>query len=227
MRKINFRTLRADEIEVCPSYIKDGKVNLLLDIKSTAIVSLLNDAVGNLGWQSRVNSVNGQLIVEIGIYDEERGEWVWKVDTTSECNKGADIYKCVLSQWGIDELYTIPIIQVPHDKNGYNGYKISEIEYNEQRKICHLVVVDNYGKEVYRLGKQSTNSPKPKDNSTTIIQLIKDRAYMESKKGNTNKYELEKFVKFYTSKVEKEGWRGDFRFDDLFAKWMKRCNITN
>ena len=30
MEKITFRTLRADEIEVRPSHIKDGKVNLLL-----------------------------------------------------------------------------------------------------------------------------------------------------------------------------------------------------
>ena len=157
IRKINFRELRADEIEVHPLHIKDGRVNLLLNINSKVMVSLLNDAVGNLGWQSRVNSVNGQLIVEIGIYDEGRGEWIWKGDTASECNIGTDTYKRVLSQWGIDELYTIPIIHVPHDENGYNGYKISEINYNEQRKISHLVIVDNYGNEVYRLGKQSTN----------------------------------------------------------------------
>ena len=59
MRNIDFRTLRADEIEVRPSHVKDGKANLLLYIDSRAVVSLLNETVGNLNWQSKFK---GQLI---------------------------------------------------------------------------------------------------------------------------------------------------------------------
>ena len=68
MSNINFRTLRADEIEVRPSHVKDGKANLLLYIDSRAVVSLLNETVGNLNWQSKFYEANGRVIGEIGIY---------------------------------------------------------------------------------------------------------------------------------------------------------------
>ena len=86
MENIIFRTLRADEIEVRPSHIKDGKANLLLYIDSRAVVSLLNETVGNLNWQSKFYEAKGQLIGEIGIYDKEKEMWIWKGDTGSESN---------------------------------------------------------------------------------------------------------------------------------------------
>ena len=46
MRDIIFRTLRADEIEVRPSHVKEGKANMLLYIDSRAVVSLLNETIG-------------------------------------------------------------------------------------------------------------------------------------------------------------------------------------
>ena len=86
MRDIIFRTLRADEIEVRPSHVKEGKANMLLYIDSRAVVSLLNETIGNMNWQSEFYGVNGQTIGRIGIYDEDRNLWVWKSDTGSESN---------------------------------------------------------------------------------------------------------------------------------------------
>ena len=73
---IKFRTLYAHEIEVRPSHVKDGKANLLLYIDSRAVVSLLDETIGNLNWQSEFYEVNGQTIGKIGIYNEERGMWI-------------------------------------------------------------------------------------------------------------------------------------------------------
>lgn len=238
MRKIDFRTLRADEIEVRPSHIKDGKANLLLYIDSRAVVSLLNETVGNLNWQSKFYEANGQMIGEIGIYDDERAVWIWKGDTGSEsnieANKGliSDVYKRALSRWGVDELYTSPRIQVEDDGYGNTGYKVSEIEYNEHREICHLVIVNRFGKEVYRMNPDNMvqetkpiNKPiQSCDNREVVIQSIKDTANKEWCKDGVNRTELQKFVAFYTKKVEKDGWTGDFRFDVLFTNWMKKCN---
>ena len=53
MKNKELRLLRADEIEVRPSHIKDGKANLLLYIDSRAVVALLNETVGNMNWQSK------------------------------------------------------------------------------------------------------------------------------------------------------------------------------
>ena len=237
MKNIDFRTLRADEIEVRLSHVKDGKANLLLYIDSRAVVSLLNESVGNLNWQSKFYEAHGQMIGEIGIYDDERGIWIWKGDTGSEsnieANKGliSDVYKRALSRWGVDELYTCPRIQIPDDGYGNSGYKVKEIEYNEHREICHLVIVNRFDKEVYRMTptndivqvtKPTRNLGQPCDNRELIIQYIKDAANMESHKGGVNMDELRKFVAFYTKKVENDGWKGDFHFDSLLANWMSR-----
>lgn len=243
MNSVTFRTLRAEEIEVRPSHIQDGKVNLLLYINSRAVVDLLNETVGNMNWQSRFYEANGQTIGEIGIYDEERGIWVWKSDTGTEskveADKGliSDTYKRVMSRWGIQELYTSPKINIPDDGYKCSGYKVSEIQYNDQRKITHLVITDRFGKEKFRWDKDeivptaSNNiSSLPKQNSNNsadIIQSIKDSANIEYYKEGTNRNELRRFVDFYVKKVERDGWKGNrFDFDKLFASWMSRSKAS-
>lgn len=238
MENIIFRTLRADEIEVRPSHIKDGKANLLLYIDSRAVVSLLNETVGNLNWQSKFYEAKGQLIGEIGIYDKEKDMWIWKGDTGSESNieaqKGlvSDVYKRVLSRWGIDELYSSPRIQVPDDGYGNSGYSVSEIIYNKNREIIHLAIINRFNKEVFRWDKypscsraQKSSQPEttPVNSNATILQSLRDSANAEYYKEGTNQEELKKFVAFYTEKIEKDKWTGNyFDFDKLFASWMSR-----
>lgn len=249
MRKIDFRTLRADEIEVRPSHIKDGKANLLLYIDSRAVVALLNETVGNMNWQSKFYEANGQVIGEIGIYDDERKLWVWKGDTGSESNieaeKGliSDVYKRVLARWGVQELYTSPRIQIPDDGYGNSGYKVAEILYNEHREITHLVIVNRFGKEVFRWDMENkaqaqtdlTSAPAPKattqesssnDGREQVIRSIKDNANKEYYKEGTNQEELRKFVNFYVSKVEKDGWKGSFDFNTLLSRWMAKVRTN-
>ena len=248
MKTVDFRTLRANEIEVRPSHIKDGKANLLLYIDSRAVVSLLNETVGNLNWQSKFYEVNGQLIGEIGIYDNEKDLWIWKGDTGSEsnieANKGliSDVYKRALSRWGVDELYSSPKIQVPDDGYGNSGYRVSDIQYNEHREICGLVIVNRFGKEVYRMddkqqkstvsnqpvavAQQPSASAKEPSEKEKIIKTLRDAANSIYNKEGTNQSELKKFVDFYTKKIEGDGWKGDFRFDVLFASWMNRTKSS-
>lgn len=249
MREIDFRTLRADEIEVRPSHIKDGKANLLLYIDSRAVVALLNETVGNMNWQSKFYEANGQVIGEIGIYDDERKLWVWKSDTGSESNieaeKGliSDVYKRVLARWGVQELYTSPRIQIPDDGYGNSGYKVAEILYNEHREITHLVIVNRFGKEVFRWDMENkaqaqtdlTSATAPKattqessssDGREQVIRSIKDNANKEYYKEGTNQEELRKFVNFYVSKVEKDGWKGSFDFNTLLSRWMAKVRTN-
>lgn len=253
MRDIIFRTLRADEIEVRPSHVKEGKANMLLYIDSRAVVSLLNETIGNMNWQSEFYGVNGQTIGRIGIYDEDRNLWVWKSDTGSESNieaeKGliSDIYKRVMSRWGVCELYSAPRISVPDDGYGNSGYKVSEILYNDHREITHLVIVNKFNKEVYRWDRENPSQvqtisatqvqtqPQPESSITTpqdkrvfvddsrkvIIQSITDRASKESLKEGVNHIELQKFVDFYVNKIKSDGWKGAFNFDTLFSRWMQ------
>lgn len=244
MKNLNFRTLRADEIELRPSHIKDGKTYLVPYIDSRAVVSLLNEIVGNLNWQSKFYSVNGQMIGEIGIYDEERGIWVWKGDTGSESNieagKGliSDVYKRALARWGVTELYTSPRIQIPDDGHGNSGYKVSEIQYNQQREICGLVIVNRFGKEVYRMNQEKqkstvSNQPvavaqqpsvsaKEPSEKERKIKTLRDAANSIYNKEGTNQAELKKFVEYYTKIIKEKGWKNEFDFEKLFGRWMSR-----
>ena len=241
-QSIKFRTLYAHEIEVRPSHVKDGKANLLLYIDSRAVVSLLDETIGNLNWQSEFYEVNGQTIGKIGIYNEERGMWIWKSDTGSESNieaeKGliSDIYKRVLSRWGVCELYSAPKIAVADDGYGCSGYKVSEILYNEHREIIHLVIVNRFGKEVFRWDSQQQSQSIPSispasqtqecnvsTNSKEVIQSIKDNANRVYRLEGTNQDELKKFVNFYIRKIDKDGWKGTFNFDTLFSRWMDKA----
>lgn len=239
MNNITFRPLRADEIEVRPSHVKDGKANLLLYIDSRAVVSLLNETVGNLNWQSKFYEAKGQLIGEIGIYDKEKDMWIWKGDTGSESNieaqKGlvSDVYKRVLARWGIDELYSSPRIQVPDDGYGNSGYKVAEIDYNGDRDITHLVIVNRFDKEAFRWDTQQQSQSilqvhpvslpdKREDCTNDTIQSIRDNANKMYRIEGTNQEELKKFVNFYIGKIEKEGWKGPFNFETLFQRWMER-----
>ena len=59
-RHVEFRTLKANEIEVRPQSLKNGKAKMLLYIDSRAATELLDETVGNLNWQSDFYEVNGK-----------------------------------------------------------------------------------------------------------------------------------------------------------------------
>lgn len=152
---------------------------MLLYIDSRAVVKLLNETVGNMDWQSEFFSVNDQLMCRIGIYDAGKQMWIWKSDTGSESNieaeKGlvSDCYKRVLSRWGVIELYSAPNIVIPDDGYGNKGYKVTEIDYDNDRNIIHLVIANRFDKEVFRWDKGETpkvaqavnNAPENKNNA--------------------------------------------------------------
>ena len=252
--EIKFRYLRADEIEVRPAHSdKDsGKVNLLLYIDSRAVVNLLNETVGNLNWKSRFYEANGLVFGEISIYNEELKDWIGKSDTGSESNieaeKGlvSDIYKRVLSRWGVTELYSSPTIKVDNDGYGNKGYRVSEIDYNNNREITHLVIVNRFGKEVYRMNnnqetkvEQRQAIPKKEvvvpltsngsvvfagDNLNLVKQIQEHAENLLKSNSVVNEKELNKFVAYYTNRVNNGKWEGNFKFDELFNKWISRYN---
>ena len=186
MKNLEFRTLRADEIEVRPQSVKNGKATMLLYIDSRAVVSLLNETVGNMNWTSEFYEANGQMIGKIAIYDEDRDIWVSKSDTGSESNieaeKGlvSDIYKRVLSRWGVQELYSAPRITWDDDGYGNTGYKVSHIAYDENRNIISLQIVNRWGKEAFKWEKgteiphtpqKPVNEPKISNMDLSLIHI--------------------------------------------------------
>lgn len=235
MKNLEFRTLRADEIEVRPQSVKNGKATMLLYIDSRAVVSLLNETVGNMNWTSEFYEANGQMIGKIAIYDEDRDIWVSKSDTGSESNieaeKGlvSDIYKRVLSRWGVQELYSAPRITWDDDGYGNTGYKVSHIAYDENRNIISLQIVNRWGKEAFKWekGTEIPHASQKPVNEPKISNMDILKTFYEQNKRNAdiNVEQLTKFKDFYKAKMD--SWKGVFNPSTAFEKWMQRATVPH
>lgn len=242
MKDIRFRTLRADEIEVRPAQIKDGKATVLLYIDSRAVVRLLNETVGPLGWQMEFEDVCGQVVGKLGIWDDDKHMWVYKSDTGSESNieakKGlySDCYKRTLARWGVDELYTAPRIIVPDDGYG-NHYHVGEISYNDNREITHLVLVNNIGKKVYEWPAaqpqqqqrpvQPPQAHEPTTATNPAIEALREFCRAKIKEEPEWKKDIEKFGIRCAEGIEKKGWRtGKNTLNEWYAKWVQNRKVA-
>lgn len=113
-----FRDLRADEIECRVAQANEYGVTLLLYKDARCDQTILDETVGEFGWQRQHARDNANCIVSI--WDEKKQQWISKEDTGTESNtekeKGlaSDSFKRACFNWGIGrELYTAPNIKIP------------------------------------------------------------------------------------------------------------------
>lgn len=171
-RKLNFRTLKADEIECRVGTVSEGKGCSLLMYKNARVdMTLLDEVVGPENWQRSHEVINGNLFCKVSVRSDN-GEWVSKQDVGKESNtekekgQASDAFKRACVNWGIGrELYTCPTfvwVNLAADewRTGYNGkkqpktdFKVSAIEYDEQRRVSYLCIVDDKGVQRYCYGK--------------------------------------------------------------------------
>lgn len=252
MENIKFRTLYPSEIEVRPqnkARNSDTKI-LLLYIDSRAVTTLLDETVGNLNWQNEFYEAGGLLFNRLSIRHPETGEWISRSETGSEStieeNKGkvSDTFKRCLSRFGVTELYSSPRIEVQEDGYGCTGYKVSEIAYDDNRKITHLVITNRYGKEMARW---DVNTRQPKQvpvqapiqantapqqaqpvqqtqqySKEALIENIKANAEIEALRPGVNIGMLRKFAEYYTNRISNNSWNGNFDFSVMWQKWQKK-----
>ena len=156
MDKLEFRTLRADEIDVrVGQNSKDKKkFSLLLYKDARCDMRILDETVTPLGWARNHFELKGNIYCKVGIYDKDNDIWVWKSDvgteSKTEATKGetSDSFKRACFNWGIGrELYTSPAIWLPSEAPRY-GYKVSNIEYKDGC-IVDLTLIDHYGQIIY------------------------------------------------------------------------------
>lgn len=171
MAKLNFRPLRADEIDVRVGTVSKAGVTLLLYKDARCDQNVLDETVGPFNWQRHHSRDNANCVV--AIWDEEKNQWIEKEDTGTESNtekeKGlaSDSFKRACFNWGIGrELYTAPFIFVkceteqdgrqykltPEGKKKLSGMKVDEIEYTDGR-ITRLAISNRDG-NVYNYGKR-------------------------------------------------------------------------
>ena len=191
---MKFRTLRADEIECrVATANKQSGASLLLYKDARADMIILDETVGAENWTRRHTRDNANCIVSI--WDPEKSQWIDKEDTGTESNtekeKGlaSDSFKRACVNWGIGrELYTSPFIWVNADKITWyskNGkdypkdrFKVKEIEYDENRNICRLVIVNQNGVVVYQMLAPATGQKKATTKQCREIEKLCEQNMM-------------------------------------------------
>ena len=189
--KIEFRMLRADEIECRVGTINEKGFTLLLYKDARCDMNILDEMVGANNWQRDHKEVKGNLYGGVAIWDDDKKQWITKWDCGTESNtekekgESSDSFKRACVNWGIGrELYSAPVIRVKGNVNktdkgkfvpAFYDITVAEISYNDRREINKLVIKGD--KEViYTFGQKTQNeggryemnakktAPKPAEN---------------------------------------------------------------
>lgn len=164
-----FRTLKAEEIDVRVGNVGSNGYTLLLYKDARCDMNILDETIGAENWQRDHKEIKGNLYCGVGIWDNEKAQWIWKWDCGTESNtekekgEASDSFKraCVNATGVGRELYTSPQIKVYcetekvnnsyklPDGEKYRKFKVKEIEYNDNREIVKLIIVDDKGVQVY------------------------------------------------------------------------------
>ena len=164
---MEFRLLKADEIDVRIAMVKANGISLLLYKDARCDMNILDETVGPANWQRSHEVVNGNLFCNVSIKCGD--EWITKQDvgtesyTEKEKGQASDSFKRACFNWGLGrELYTAPFIWVNagdctiSNNKCYDRFYVKEIGYNN-RKISYLVIANSKTKkEVYRYGSRDS-----------------------------------------------------------------------
>ena len=160
-KKLNFRTLKANEIDVRVGNVakNDSGFFLLLYKNARVDQTILDETVGQWNWQCKYYQVKNTMVCSVGIFNEERNEWLWKDnggddDYQAEQVKAelSDAFKRACFNWGIGrELYYSPKIWINQDSENQpktSHYSVKNIEYDENKHITRLTIVNDKTKKV-------------------------------------------------------------------------------
>jgi hypothetical protein len=142
--KMEFRKLKADEIDVKVGSVTGKGYTLLLYKNARVDMAILDETVGAENWQRDHKEVKGNLYCGIGInihYNSAQDgvflepHYVWKWDCgvesafgDKEKGEASDSFKRAGFNWGIGrELYTSPLIFVD-----------AETKYDESKKVYKI-----------------------------------------------------------------------------------------
>lgn len=159
-----FRDLKSDEIDVRVAIVKQNGISLLLYKSARVDQDILDETVGQYNWQRRHSRENANC--QVGLYDKDKKEWIWKEDTGTESNtekeKGlaSDSFKRACFNWGIGrELYTAPFIWIPAEKcniekDNMGKFKTKDTFYVnaieiQDKKIIGLEIKNNKNERVF------------------------------------------------------------------------------
>lgn len=183
---LEFRTLKANEIECKVSMVRESGIQLLLYKTARTDMQLLDETVGAYNWQCKYEEIKGNLYCTVSIWDEKKQQWISKQDCgvesafgDKEKGEASDARKRAGFAVGIGrELYTSPFIWVSKDnctiKESTNAqgkkvyitndtFIVDSISYSNEREIISLVIRNCKTNEIcYQM----------KDNRNATVELI-------------------------------------------------------
>ena len=152
---MEFRELRADEIECRAQTVKHNGLSLLLYKDARCDMRILDETVGAERWQREHYDCKGNLFCRVGIKCGD--EWIWKADCGTESNteaqkgEASDSFKRACVNWGIGRaLYTAPFIWIDekycdieekNDQRGKKSYQCKDKFFVDRIKIENGVIV--------------------------------------------------------------------------------------
>lgn len=195
---LEFRDLRADEIECRVSTCSSKGVSILLYKDARCDMNILDETVGCENWQRRHTRENANCIVSI--WDSDKKMWIEKEDTGKESytekEKGlaSDSFKRACFNWGIGrELYTAPFIWIgakdvdvrenPKKQGSYMTYdqfRVGNIEIRDKKITGLSIVKERTGEVVYHYGGNGGTGSGPEPNRGESKSGAKRRASPEN-----------------------------------------------
>lgn len=204
-----FDLLEPKEIECKATLVENNKLEIALHLKAATCTKRLDKAVGPMGWEKEYTNGNKNCIVRI--WDESKQRMISKEDcggslTEVDGLKGqaSNGFKraCMLG-WGLGiELYTQPRIRLARtesntvydEKKGMivsESYSVKEIEYNEDKEITRVVIVDSMNRVVYDGPNENGESDVVSVEEDDDIVIIPENADMENDEYQEESDDLE------------------------------------
>lgn len=202
------RTLKANEIEVKVKQVKENGLVALLYKTARTDMDILDETYGPENWQCEYEEIKDNMYCKIGVWIEKLAQWVWKQDCGIESREdgegnekkgeASDAFKRAGFKWGIGrELYTSPFIWISSDMVKIDSrqgkyytnekFSVSKIEYNENREIKALEIVNGKGKTVYTFGtKTPMKTEKIEEKRETLKNKVENGVSIECQREINN-----------------------------------------
>lgn len=189
--------LKATDIECRVQQVRkayNGAIEAILLLYKDARCDMkyLDMLYGVTGWKRSHRLISDRLYCTVEIWDDVKGQWIGKEDVGTESNtekekgQASDSFKRACFNIGIGrELYTAPNIKIElndreysNDNGKYKTYatfSVKEIEYNDEREISKLIVVDRFGNIRYTYqqgGASQPPTPQPEQKAPTPRELL-------------------------------------------------------
>ena len=212
---LDFRPLKANEIECRVGNVAQSGSGFFLLLYKNARVDqcILDETFGIYNWQCKYYQVKNTMVCSIGIYNEERKEWIWK-DNGGDDDYQAEQVKAELSDafkraafcLGIGrELYYSPKIWISSsDGDKRDHYSVQVIEYDKNKRITNLVIINDKTKKVVFTHGKTAKVLENGENATK-----NDTPSVEEKVGSVDKNDL-KTIQAYITAFQSETSRTNF-----------------